>query len=111
MIYKYQFTNKAKDDLDSIINYIAIELANINAAQNLIREVEKGIEQICTFPKICPVITNVYVRNLGIRKKVIKNFIMYYLPDKKTKTNIIIRFVYGKRDMNEVLKNINFKKE
>ncbi len=106
MDYKYKFSNAAKEDLDSIFNYIAIELANISAAKNLMNEVEKGIKQICAFPEICPVVTNIYVRNLGVRKKVIKNFVMYYLPDEKTETNLIIRVVYEKRNMDEILKNI-----
>ncbi len=107
MNYKYRFTDKAKADLDSIFSYIVIELANITAAKNLMNEVEKAIQQICMFPESCPVVTNIYVRNLGVRKKVIKNFVMYYLPDEKTKTNLIVRVVYGKRDMNEILQNIN----
>ncbi len=107
MNYNYKFTNKAKEDLDNIFNYIAIKLANISASRDLMNEIERGIKQICEFPEICPVVTNIYIRNLGVRKKVIKNFIIYYLPDEKTETNFIIRIVYGKRDMNEIFKNIN----
>ncbi len=107
MDYKYKFTNKAKEDLENIFNYIAIEVDNINAAKNLINEIEKGIKQICKFPEICPMVTNIYMKNFGIRKKIVKNFIMYYLIDKKTKTNHILRIIYGKRDLNEIFKNIN----
>ncbi len=109
MGYKYIFTSKAKDDLEDIFDYIAIELKNIIAARNLMKEVEKEINSICAFPEICPVVSNIYVRNLGVRKKVIKNFIMYYLPDENTKTNIIVRIVYSRRNMDEVLKNIELK--
>ncbi len=104
MDYKYKFTTKAKEDLDGILDYIAMELKNISAASNLMEDVEKAINDICTFPEMCPVVSNIYVRNLGVRKKVIKNFIMYYLPDDKNKTIIIVRIVYSKRNMDEVLK-------
>ncbi len=109
MGYKYIFTAKAKDDLEGIFDYIAIELKNISAARNLINEVEKGINDICAFPEMCPVISNIYVRNLGLRKKVINNFIMYYLPDEKIKTNIIVRIVYSRRNMDEIFKNLELK--
>ncbi len=109
MGYKYIFTAKSKEDLEGIFDYIAIELKNISAARNLINEVEKGINDICTFPEMCPIVSNVYVRNLGVRKKVIKNFIMCYLPDEKTKTIFIVRIVYSRRNMDEVLKNIEIK--
>ncbi len=107
MGYKYKFTAKAKDDLDSIFAYIAIELSNISAARNLMKEVEKGINSICAFPEACPVVDNIYVRNLDVRKKLINNFIMYYLPDEKAKTNIIVRIVYNKRNIDDIIKNIN----
>lgn len=107
MDYKYKYTSKAKADLDSIFNYIALELSNEVAAKNLMIEIEKGIKQICSFPELCPIVSNIYVRSIGLRKKLIKNFVIYYLPDEKTRTNIIIRFVYSKRDMKEILRNIN----
>ncbi len=105
MDYKYIFTAKAKEDLEGIFDYIVIELKNISAAENLMNEVQKGINVICEFPKIAPVVSNIHVRNLGVRKKFIKNFIMYYLPDEKTKTNIIVRIVHSRRNIDEVLKN------
>ncbi len=51
-------------------------------------------------------VSNIYVRKLGVRKKLIKNFIMYYLPDENNKTIVIARIVYSRRNMDEVLKNI-----
>ncbi len=106
MGYKYIFTAKAKEDLEGIFDYIAIELKNISATGNLMNEIEKGINAICAFPEICPVVSNIYVRNLGVRKKLIKNFIMYYFPDEDNKTIVIVRTVYSRRNIDEVLKNI-----
>ncbi len=41
MDYKYIFTAKAKEDLEDIFDYIAIELKNINAANNLVIKVSR----------------------------------------------------------------------
>ena len=42
-----------------------------------------------------------------IRKKVVGNYLLYYRADKERKTVWLLRIVYGRRDMDEVLKHVN----
>ncbi len=48
------------------------------------------------------VVNNKYLPNLGIRKKLINNYVMYYLPKAEIETNIIIRIVYSGRNMDYI---------
>ncbi len=104
MIYKYRFTGQAKNDLDEILSYISVELANSIAAVNFMIELEKSIEKICLFPEICPVIKNKFIYGTEIRKAIINNYLMYYTFNNDI--NTILRIVYQKRDMNEIFENI-----
>ena len=40
-------------------------------------------------------------------EKVVGNYLLYYRADKERKTVWLLRIVYGRRDMDEVLKHIN----
>lgn len=40
-------------------------------------------------------------------KKLVENYIMYYLPDAGEKIIYILRIVYGKRNMDVILKKLD----
>ena len=48
--YSYRFTEKAVQDLDEILHYITVDLANPNAAQNLGRKLFELIDMVRIFP-------------------------------------------------------------
>ena len=48
--YSYRFTEKAVQDLDEILHYIAVDLANPTAAQNLGRKLFELIDMGRIFP-------------------------------------------------------------
>ena len=50
---------------------------------------------------------NAFLPRKIIRKKVVGNYLLYYRADKERKTVWLLRIVYGRRDMDEVLKHIN----
>ena len=43
----------------------------------------------------------------NMQKKLVGNYIMYYLSDEKEKIIYILRIVYGKRNMDEILKKLD----
>ena len=51
MRYNYFFTEKAENDLDGIIKYISVNLANKSAAQNFFVKVFENVETICAYPE------------------------------------------------------------
>lgn len=105
--FKYQLTEKANADLDDIVGYIAVELSNSKAASDFLDELQRIIEEACSFPESGAPVSNEFLSNTKVRKKLIGNYIMYYLPDFEEKNIFILRIVYGRRNMDEILRKLD----
>ena len=103
----FRFTDTAKEDLDNTLSYISKELCNPIAANNLFVKIEEVINRICDFPESCPIVENDYVVVKDIRKAVIDNYIMYYIFEEDRHIISILRIVYGRRNLDEIIKLIN----
>lgn len=103
----YRLTQKADADLDDIVGYIAVELANPKAASDFMDKLQGAIEEVRSFPESGSLVSNEFVPNMEIRKKLVDNYIMYYLPDSDKKMIFILRIVYGRRNMDEILRQMN----
>ena len=104
--YSYKFAPKAKSDLDAIIIYIEQELSNPKAAEDFVFALFEKINSTTAFPDLGQPINNEFIIDQTLRKFFIGNYIVFYKSDKKTETIIIIRIVYGRRDINAILKSI-----
>ena len=49
---------------------------------------------------------NEFILDQTLRKFFVGNYIVFYRPDKEAKTVIIVRMVFGGRDIDEILKTI-----
>lgn len=103
----YRLTPKAGADLDDIVGYIAVELANPKAASDFVAKLQGVIEEARSFPESGSFVVNEFVPNMAIRKKRIDHYIMYYLPDFDEKMIFVLRIIYGKRSMDEILRQLN----
>lgn len=54
MIYSYEFTELAINDIDETLNYITNNLCNKKAAVDLMKDIEKSIYNICMFSLAYP---------------------------------------------------------
>lgn len=104
--YSYRFAQSAERDLDEILRYISIDLANPVAAQGFGRKVFEKIDMIRTFPDSCELVDNEFLSDKAVRKLLVDNYVLYYKADYSERTIVIIRIVYGKRNLDEVLKTI-----
>ena len=105
--YQYHFTKKAEADLDEILSYISIELSNPEAASNFLKDVQTVIASICSLPKIGRIVDNEFLPNREIRKSLVGNYVLYYLPDIKEKRIYVLRILYGRRNLDELVREIN----
>lgn len=103
----YRLTQKADADLDDIVGYIAVELANPKAASDFLDKLQEVIEEARSFLESGSLVINEFVPNTKIRKKLAGNFIMYYMPDFDEKMIFVLRIVYGRRSMDEILRQLN----
>lgn len=100
--FGYRLTQKAESDLDGIVSYIAVELANPQAASDFVDKLKDNIDEARAFPESGSLVDNEFLQVENLRKKLIGNYIMYYLPDMREKIIYILRIVYGKQNITEI---------
>ena len=104
--YSYRFTGKAEQDLDEILRYISLDLVNPTAAQNLGRKVFGKIDMVRDFPDSGAPIDNEFLSDKTVRKLSVDNYVIYYKAHYDEKIISILRIVYGKRNLDEILKTM-----
>lgn len=105
--FGYRLTKRAESDLDGIVSYIAVELANPQATSDFVDKLQDNIEEIRVFPESCSRVDNEFLQVENIQKKLIGNYIMYYLPDTGEKIIHILRITYSKQNITEILKKLD----
>lgn len=105
--YQYRLSQKAADDLDGIVSYIASELSNPQAAADFLGRLEKVIDEIRSFPESGAPVNNEFLSNTKLRKNPVGSYLLYYLSVPETETVYIVRIVYGKRNMEEILRQLD----
>ncbi len=97
-MYKVVVTRPAQNDLKSAVSYIENDLKNKEAAIQLISLVEKTAKSLNTMPERYAVIDDEILSREGFRFIPINNYLLFYTVRKKTKTVVIQRFLYARRD-------------
>ena len=104
--YSVQFTDKSLSDLDEITGYLVENFGQLTAAKRLIDEVEKELQLVCRYPQSGSLVVNEYIHRNDIRKLVIEKYLLYYYADIEKEKIVVLRFVYGKRDINTILREM-----
>lgn len=104
--YAYRFTEKAVQDLDEILHYIAIDLDNPVAAKSLSRKVFEKIDSARYFPESGSPVENEFLADKTVRKLIVDHYIIYYKAHHDEKMISVIRIVYGKRNLDEILRQM-----
>ncbi len=104
-MYKLEFLNIAKQDIDDIIYYISNILKNKKAAISLANDFIKCANYILEFPYGISVYKVSKKLKLEYRCFRIKKFLMFYTINEKSKTITIMRVLYQKMDIDNILDN------
>lgn len=104
--YSYRFTEKAVQDFNEILRYISVDLANPIAAQNLGKKFFEKIDGVRAFPDLGALVNNEFLSDKTVRKLLVDNYIIYYKAHYDEKIISVVRIVYGKRNLDEILRNI-----
>lgn len=104
--YTYLLTQKAEADLDGIVSYLSLELANAKAASDFVGKLQGVIEETLLFPLSGSLVNNEFLPDTAVRKKVIGNYVMYYLTDLEQHIIYILRLIYGRRSVEEILRQL-----
>jgi len=98
MANRYIVFPKAQSDLENIMKYISVDLANSEAAMILITKFEAKFEELILFPKAYPVMENKSLIIHNVRKCIVDNFLVFYLFNESNMMIEIVRVIYGRQD-------------
>lgn len=105
--YEVKVTRQALEQMKAIIHYISYDLMAPEAAQNLLNDLKSAIMKLSVLPKRHSLIEEEPWRSEGVRKIVVKNFLVYYWVDDENNKVQITAVIYSKRDQIKQLKNMD----
>ena len=104
--YEIQVTRQALEQMREIAHYISYDLMAPEAADNLLDDLKASILKLSVLPKKYPLIEEEPWRSEGVRKIVVKNFLVYYWIDEEYNKVQVTAVIYSKRDQIKQLKNM-----
>ena len=101
--YEVIITERAKQELREIYDYISKSLMEENTANKLIDKIENDLLQLETIPEGFSIIENYLKKDSEYRRLPINNYVAIYRVDKKGRKVYIVRIIYGGRNyLNEL---------
>ncbi len=97
MGYKLIETRLASQDLDNILEYMAVRLQNPAAASAFADAVEQCYDLLEHTPLMYEACGDRRLREKGYRKAVLRKYVLIYKVDEKNQPFLFLRFFYGKR--------------
>lgn len=101
--YNVLITHRANLDLEDIGDYIAYTLLEPETAKRIIRGIRKKVYSLKTFPARGAELVDKVLREQGIKCLTYKNHHIFYQIIEESKTVIILRIGYNKRDWKNIL--------
>lgn len=102
-MYKLEYLPVARQDMVEIVQYISRELCNPVAADQLALEMIEAGDSISKFPYANPAYIPVRPLKHEYRKRLVRNYVMFYWVDEAEGLITIARVIYAKRDYNRLL--------
>lgn len=101
MTFDVRISEQADIDLRSIYEYIAFELLAPQNAAGQLERLEEAINILSLMPLKFRIYGREPWRSRGLRGFPVDNYLVFYIPDQKTKIVTVIRVMYGGRDISK----------
>ncbi len=101
--YKVLMTEPAADDLQSIAQYISVELFEPVIAKKLVGKIKEAVMSLGKLPTRHALVANERLAAQGVRRLIMENYIAFYVISKKDETVTVIRVLYGRRDWQHLI--------
>ena len=102
-MYKIEFLPIAKEDINNIIYYTSYNLKNVAASRKLRDLFISSLDYIIAFPYGNSVYKNKRILKCEYRSYRVKNFLMFYTINEDKKLITIVRVLYHKMDISNIL--------
>lgn len=104
--WKVVYTEQAERDLHTIFEYIAFSLLEPEIAENQSRRIMEAIAKLNKMPLRYPLYEKEPLNSKGLRVLPVDNYLAFYLPVETQTTVAVIRIMYGGRDIEEKLRQM-----
>ncbi len=101
--YRIVLTQRAKDDIIDIGDYITYSLLEPDTSKNFIKGLRNSISQLKFFPYRFPLVQDNILQRQGIRCMPYKNHYIFYQIVQSPQTVIILRIGYNRRNWKRIL--------
>lgn len=96
--YEVKVTKQAYGQMREIVLYITNELLAPEAATNLLDKMQESINTLSDMPKRHSLVDEEPWRSEGVRKIVVKNFLIYFWVDDENMRVQVTAVIYAKRN-------------
>ena len=103
-MYHINITQPAEYDIKEAVKYITEQLLNPIAAGKLLDDAERAIFSLNDMPHRFALVKDDDLARLEFRFMPVNNYLIFYIIREETKTVVIQRFLYGRRDWATILK-------
>lgn len=96
--YEVKVTKQAYRQMREIVLYITNELLSPEAAANLLDKMQEAINALSEMPKRHSLVDEEPWRSEGVRKIIVKNFLIYFWIDDENMRVQVTAVIYAKRN-------------
>jgi addiction module RelE/StbE family toxin len=101
--YKVTISPLAAEDMDGIYGYIAHKLEAPEAAQRLMLKIEKSILNLKDMAHSHAKCLDETLNKKGYRQLIVNNYLAFYTIKEEEKTVLVVRVLYGRRQIEALL--------
>ncbi len=101
--YRVDISEPAENDLRSIVRYISAQLSAPITALKMMDIIEEAVSGLAVMPQKYPFVVDERLAMLGYYKLLVKNYVIFFTIDEKSKVVDIERILYAKRNWRHIL--------
>ena len=101
--YNIYVSSNAKQDLLNIGCYVTNVIGAQIASNNLLLAIDRAIFSLEKNPKRCPKVSNSIIKKYGVRKLLVKNYIIFFRVIDETNSVQILRVLYARRNLEKLI--------
>lgn len=106
MTYEVRLTTEAENDLRGIFEYIAFDLQSVQNAAGQLDRLEQGIASLDQMPERFRAYEKEPWHSRNLRIMPVDNYLVFYIPDHEKQTVMVMRVMYGGRDVDRQLNQL-----
>ena len=96
--YKIIVSPSAKEQMKAITAHIRDKLLAPQAAKSMALAIKNAIGSLTTMPERIPEVWSEYGKDSGLRRMVVKSYLVYFQIDETKRQVYIHAVIYGRRD-------------